>query len=51
MCYVLLYKWKVDDPLSAAPMHAFGGATGVILVGLLARKVMRTRLRDVYYLP
>ncbi|EFJ47696.1 hypothetical protein VOLCADRAFT_61118 [Volvox carteri f. nagariensis] len=34
----LLLKLKVDDPLAAAPMHAAGGAWGVVFVGLLAKK-------------
>ncbi|GLI71066.1 hypothetical protein VaNZ11_015983 [Volvox africanus] len=37
VCAVLL-RLRVDDPLSAAPMHAFGGAWGVLLVGLLAKR-------------
>jgi ammonia channel protein AmtB len=40
MCEVLL-RFKVDDPLSAAPMHGFGGMWGVLFVGLLAKKVGR----------
>ena len=39
MCWVFLYKWRIDDPLSAAPMHAFGGASGVLFVGFLAKQV------------
>lgn len=38
VAYLFLYKLKIDDPLSAAPMHAFGGATGVLFVGFLAKK-------------
>jgi Amt family ammonium transporter len=38
MCWVFLYKFRIDDPLSAAPMHAFGGASGIIFVGLLAKQ-------------
>ncbi|KXZ50468.1 hypothetical protein GPECTOR_16g642 [Gonium pectorale] len=34
----LFLKLRIDDPLSAAPMHAFGGAWGVIFVGLLAKR-------------
>ena len=43
MAWVFLYKWGIDDPLSAAPMHAFGGAGGVLFVGLLAKQVSDTR--------
>ena len=32
MCMVFL-KLKIDDPLSAAPMHGFAGITGLIMVG------------------
>lgn len=35
---VLFLKLKIDDPLSAAPMHGFTGMWGVILVGLLAKR-------------
>jgi len=34
----LLVKLRIDDPLSAAPMHGFTGAFGVIWVGLMAKK-------------
>eukprot|EP00201_Polytomella_parva_P022086 CAMPEP_0175039094 /NCGR_PEP_ID=MMETSP0052_2-20121109/323_1 /TAXON_ID=51329 ORGANISM="Polytomella parva, Strain SAG 63-3" /NCGR_SAMPLE_ID=MMETSP0052_2 /ASSEMBLY_ACC=CAM_ASM_000194 /LENGTH=426 /DNA_ID=CAMNT_0016300769 /DNA_START=412 /DNA_END=1692 /DNA_ORIENTATION=- len=34
----LFLKLKIDDPLSAAPMHGFCGAWGVFFAGLLARK-------------
>lgn len=33
----LWLKLKIDDPLSAAPMHMVGGAAGLIWVGLLAK--------------
>ncbi|GFR51936.1 hypothetical protein Agub_g14457 [Astrephomene gubernaculifera] len=34
----LFLKLRIDDPLSAAPMHAFCGAWGVFFVGLLAKR-------------
>lgn len=37
VCWVFL-KLRIDDPLSAAPMHAFCGAWGVFFVGLLAKR-------------
>lgn len=33
---VLFLKLRIDDPLSASPMHGFGGIWGVLFVGLLA---------------
>ena len=33
----LLLKLKIDDPLSASPMHAGGGAAGLFFCGLLAK--------------
>ncbi|CAG9460414.1 unnamed protein product [Pedinophyceae sp. YPF-701] len=36
----LLEKLKIDDPLSAAPMHGFCGAWGVFIIGLLAKEDM-----------
>ena len=38
VCWLFLHKFRIDDPLSAAPMHGFGGATGIIFVGLLAKQ-------------
>nr|AAS55466.1 putative ammonium transporter [Chlamydomonas reinhardtii] len=35
---LLFLKLRIDDPLSAAPMHAFCGAWGVFFAGLLAKK-------------
>ena len=43
MSWLFLHKWRIDDPLSAAPMHGFGGAFGVLFVGFLAKKVGCTR--------
>jgi Amt family ammonium transporter len=37
VCWVFL-KLKIDDPLSAAPMHGFAGAWAVFITGLLAKK-------------
>lgn len=37
VCTMFL-KFQIDDPLAAAPMHAFGGAWGCIFAGLLAKK-------------
>ncbi|PNH07036.1 Ammonium transporter 1 member 2 [Tetrabaena socialis] len=34
----LFLKLRIDDPLSAAPMHGFTGAWGVFFVGLLAKR-------------
>lgn len=34
----LWLKLKIDDPLSASPMHGVCGAWGVLFVGLLAKK-------------
>ena len=34
----LLLKFKIDDPLEAAPMHGACGAFGVLWVGLMAKK-------------
>ncbi len=36
MCWVFL-KLKIDDPLSAAPMHGWVGMWACIFVGLLAK--------------
>mmetsp|Transcript_8516 Transcript_8516/g.22796 ORF Transcript_8516/g.22796 Transcript_8516/m.22796 type:complete len:522 (+) Transcript_8516:168-1733(+) len=36
MCWVFL-KLKIDDPLSAAPMHGWVGAWACVFVGLLAK--------------
>mmetsp|Transcript_12480 Transcript_12480/g.16999 ORF Transcript_12480/g.16999 Transcript_12480/m.16999 type:complete len:497 (+) Transcript_12480:163-1653(+) len=36
-CEVLL-KLKIDDPLSASPMHGFCGMWGVLYVGLMAKE-------------
>lgn len=37
VCWVFL-RFRIDDPLSAAPMHGFCGAWAVFFVGLLAKK-------------
>lgn len=37
VCWLFL-KFKIDDPLAAAPMHGFAGAWGVFFVGLLAKE-------------
>jgi ammonium transporter, Amt family len=37
VCWVFL-KLRIDDPLSAAPMHGFGGMWGVFFTGLLAKQ-------------
>jgi ammonium transporter, Amt family len=37
VCWVFL-KLRIDDPLSAAPMHGFGGMWGVFFTGLLAKE-------------
>lgn len=37
VCMMFL-KLKIDDPLSAAPMHGFVGMWGVFIVGLLAKQ-------------
>ena len=34
----LFLKFQIDDPLSAAPMHAGTGAWGLLLVGFFAKK-------------
>lgn len=34
---ILFLKFRIDDPLSAAPMHGFCGMWGVFFVGLLAK--------------
>ncbi|EFJ46377.1 hypothetical protein VOLCADRAFT_75428 [Volvox carteri f. nagariensis] len=55
VCWVFL-KLRIDDPLSAAPMHAFCGAWGVFFAGLLAKRqyVCDSYGRDcdnTYYIP
>lgn len=35
---MLWLKLKIDDPLSAAPMHGFAGMTGLVMVGFLAKR-------------
>jgi ammonium transporter, Amt family len=35
---VLFLKFKIDDPLSAAPMHGFAGMWGLFFTGLLAKQ-------------
>lgn len=35
---VAFLKFKIDDPLSAAPMHGFAGAWGVLYTGLMAKR-------------
>jgi Amt family ammonium transporter len=46
----LFLKFQIDDPLSAAPMHGFGGMWGAIITGLLAKQEyviqVRRRLRQ-----
>jgi Amt family ammonium transporter len=37
VCWLFL-KLRIDDPLSAAPMHAFGGMWGIFFTGLLAKQ-------------
>uniref|UniRef100_A0A7S0RVR0 Ammonium transporter n=1 Tax=Chlamydomonas leiostraca TaxID=1034604 RepID=A0A7S0RVR0_9CHLO len=37
VCWIFL-KLRIDDPLSAAPMHGFCGMWGVIMVGFLAKR-------------
>lgn len=37
VCWLFL-RLKIDDPLSAAPMHGFAGAWGLFFVGLLAKQ-------------
>lgn len=37
VCWLFL-KFKIDDPLSAAPLHGFVGAFGVFFAGLLAKQ-------------
>lgn len=37
VCWIFL-KLRIDDPLSAAPMHGFGGMWGVFFTGLLAKE-------------
>jgi hypothetical protein len=34
----LFLKLRIDDPLSAAPMHGFGGMWGAVITGLLAKQ-------------
>lgn len=36
ICWLFL-KLRIDDPLSAAPMHGFGGMWGIFFTGLLAK--------------
>jgi len=43
----LLLKFKIDDPLEAVNMHAFGGAWGLLVVGFFARtKYVRETFGD-----
>jgi ammonia channel protein AmtB len=37
VCWLFL-KLRIDDPLSAAPMHGFGGLWGIFFTGLLAKQ-------------
>jgi ammonia channel protein AmtB len=37
VCWLFL-KLRINDPLSAAPMHGFGGLWGVFFTCLLARQ-------------
>ncbi len=37
VCDVFL-KLQIDDPLSAAPMHGFGGMWGALFTGLMAKQ-------------
>ncbi|GFH06637.1 ammonium transporter [Haematococcus lacustris] len=39
VCWLFL-KLRIDDPLSAVPMHGFGGMWGVFFTGLLAKQVL-----------
>ncbi len=50
VCWVFL-KLRIDDPLSAAPMHGFGGMWGVFFTGLLAKQeyVEQAYGRSPYY--
>jgi len=36
--HVLLLKWQIDDPVDAAPVHAFNGVWGMVATGLFAQK-------------
>lgn len=31
---LIIYKWKVDDPLDAVSVHLVGGLNGLLIVGL-----------------
>ncbi|MEW5305332.1 MAG: hypothetical protein WDW38_005628 [Sanguina aurantia] len=42
----LFLRLRIDDPLSAAPMHGFCGMWGVFFVGLLAKKEYVTTAFD-----
>lgn len=42
----LLLKLKIDDPLSASPMHGVCGAWAVLFVGFLAKKEYVMQVRD-----
>mmetsp|Transcript_25762 Transcript_25762/g.56124 ORF Transcript_25762/g.56124 Transcript_25762/m.56124 type:complete len:537 (+) Transcript_25762:75-1685(+) len=35
---IMFLRFKIDDPLCAAPMHAFCGMWGCLIVGVLAKK-------------
>nr|AAM43910.1 putative amt protein [Chlamydomonas reinhardtii] len=43
--YVVLYKMKIDDPVSAVALHLFCGVWGLLFPGLLAQP---TYVADVY---
>lgn len=36
MAWVMEFKWRIDDPLGAAPLHLGAGAWGMILVAFFA---------------
>lgn len=50
ICWLFL-KLRIDDPLSASPMHGFGGLWGVFFTGLLAKEeyVAEAYVRAPYY--
>ncbi len=50
VCWIYL-KLRIDDPLSASPMHGFCGVWAVFFTGLLAKQeyVQQTYARSPYY--